>query len=54
MTQHIVVLLIMDMESAKYGVNGPKKIVCFWRILIKKSDQKYQKITLKTYRTKLY
>ena len=25
MTQHVVVLLIMDMESAKSDVNGPKK-----------------------------
>ena len=35
MTQHVVVLLIMDMESAKSDVNGPKKKVRFWRILIK-------------------
>ena len=44
MTQHIVVLLIMDMESAKSDVNGPKEKVHFWRILIKKL-QKHQKIT---------
>ena len=25
MTQHVVVLLIMDIESAKSDVNGPKK-----------------------------
>ena len=25
MTQYVVVLLIMDMESAKSDVNGPKK-----------------------------
>jgi hypothetical protein len=35
MTQHVVVLLIMDMESAKSDVNGPKKKVRFWRILLK-------------------
>ena len=29
MTQHVVVLLIMDIESAKSDVNGPKKKVCF-------------------------
>ena len=53
MTQHVVVLLIMDMESAKFDVNGPKKKVRFWRILIKKW-QKNQKITLKMFRPKLY
>ena len=36
MTQHVVVWLIMDMESAKSDVNGPKKKVCSWRILIKR------------------
>ena len=35
MTQHVVVLLIMDIESAKSDVNDPKKKVCFWRILMK-------------------
>jgi hypothetical protein len=35
MTQHVVVLLILDIESAKSDVNGPKKKVCFWRILMK-------------------
>jgi hypothetical protein len=34
MTQYIFLLLIMDMESAKSDVNGPKKKVRFWRILI--------------------
>ena len=42
MTQHVVVLLIMDMESAKSDVNGTKKKVCFWRIFIK-MRQKQQK-----------
>jgi hypothetical protein len=35
MTQHVVALLIMDMESAKSDVNGQKKKVRFWRILLK-------------------
>ena len=34
MTQHGVVLLIMDIESEKSDVNGPKKKVCLWHILI--------------------
>ena len=38
MTQHVVVLLIMDMESAKSDVNDPKKKVRFWRILIKRDE----------------
>ena len=29
MTQHVVVLLIMDMESAKSDVNVPKKKYAF-------------------------
>ena len=52
MTQHVVVLLIMDMESAKSDVNGKKKKVHFLRILIKKW-QKHQKKNLKMYRLKL-
>ena len=43
MTQHVVVLLIMDIESAKSDVNGPKKKVCFWRILMKKRDKNSKK-----------
>ena len=39
MTQHVVVFLIMDMESAKPDVNGPKKKVRFWRNLIKKGTK---------------
>ena len=35
MTQHDVVLLIMDMESAKSNVNGPKKKVRLWLIFNK-------------------
>ena len=35
MTQRVVVLLIIDTESAKSDVNGPKKEVRFWRTLIK-------------------
>ena len=31
MTQNVVVLLIMDKESAKYDVNGPKKKYAFGR-----------------------
>ena len=46
MTQHVVVLLIIDMESPKSEVNGPKKKVSFWRILTKKW-QKNQTKTLK-------
>ena len=44
MTQHVVVLLNMDMESAKYDVNGPKKELRFWRISIKKKKKKSKKI----------
>ena len=41
MTQHVVVLLIMDMESAKSDVNGPKKKYVFGAFYLKKkSDQK--------------
>ena len=43
MTQHVVVLLIMDMESAKSDANGPKKKIQFWRILIKKKHDKNRK-----------
>ena len=32
MTKHVVVLLIMDMESTKSDVNGQKKKLRFWRI----------------------
>ena len=46
MTQHVVVLLIMDIESAKSDVNGPKKKACFWRILMK-MRQEQQKICFK-------
>ena len=46
MTPHAVVLLIMDMESAKADVNGPEKKVHFWRILIT-NLQKHQKLFLK-------
>ena len=35
MTQHIVVLLIMDMRSAKSDVNGPKKKYAFDLFFIK-------------------
>ena len=36
MTQHVVVLLIIDMESAKSDVNDPMKKIRFWRIKQKK------------------
>jgi hypothetical protein len=39
MTQHVVVLLIMDMKSAKFDVHGPKKKVRFWRIFNKKKSR---------------
>ena len=55
MTQHVVVLLIMDMESPKSDVNGPKKKVHFRRILMfTKSDKNTKKKTLRTYRPKCY
>ena len=54
MTQHVIVLLIMDMESAKSDVNGPKKKVRFLRILIKKKATQKTKTTLKTNQPKLY
>ena len=54
MTQHVIVVLIIDMESAKSDVNGPKKKVRFWRILIKNVTKQREKIGLKTYRPKLY
>ena len=44
MTQHIVVLMIIDMESAKSDVNGSKKKVHFWRILTKKVTNTPKKI----------
>ena len=43
MTQDAVVLLIMNMGSANSDVNGQKKKVHFWRILIKKSDKNTMK-----------
>ena len=46
MTTHVVVLLIMYMESAKSDVIGPKQKVRFWRISIK-TWQEQQKIGLK-------
>ena len=51
MTQHVVVWLIMDMESTKSDVNGPKKRnKGLWRTLIKlkKNEKKHHKITCKT------
>ena len=36
MTQHVVVLLIMDREAAKSDVNGGKKKMCFLLLCIKK------------------
>ena len=53
MTQHVVVLLIMDMESAKSDVNGAKKILCFWQLWIKKW-QKPKNYVSKSYRPNLY
>ena len=53
MTQHVVVLLIMGIESAKSDVYGPKKKVCFWCILMK-NVTRTAKTCLKTYRPKLY
>ena len=35
MTQHVVVLLIMDMESAKSDVNGQMTKICFWYFVLK-------------------
>ena len=49
MTKYGVILVIMAMASAKSDVNGPKKEVCFWHILMK-SEKKY----LKTYRLQFY
>ena len=43
----------MDMESAKSDVNGPKKKVYVWHILLN-SEKNTKKITLKTWRPKLY
>ena len=48
MIQHVVVVLIMDMESAMCDVNGLKKKIRFWLILIfKKSDKNSKKNNLK-------
>ena len=44
MTKYGVILAIMDMASAKSDVNGPKKKVCFWRILIKKWQKHKKKV----------
>ena len=35
-TTYGVILAIMDIASAKSDVNGPKKKVCLWRIVMKK------------------
>ena len=35
-TTYSVILAIMDIASAKSDVNGPKKKVCLWRIIMKK------------------
>ena len=53
MTQHVAVLLIIDMDSAKSDVNGPKKkyVLAYFN---KKVTKKTTKKTLKTYRPKLY
>ena len=53
MTQHVVVLLIIDIESAKSDVNGPKKKIYFWRILMK-NVTRTAKNMFQTYRPKLY
>ena len=52
MTQHGVVLLIMDMESAKSDVNGQKKKVRFWRIFYK-NGTKTAKNRLKNIKTQI-
>ena len=52
MTKYGVILAIKDMASAKSDVNGPKKKVCFWRILMKRDET--PKNRLITYRPKLY
>ena len=54
MTKYSVILAIMDMASAKSDVNGRKKKVCFWRILIKKKGQKHTKKFCKKHRRNLY
>ena len=53
MTQHVAVLLIIDMDSAKSDVNGPKKkyVLAYFNKKVKKKNNKK---TLKTYRPKLY
>ena len=38
----------MDMESTKSGLNGPKKKVRFWRILIKKKSRLRETSNLST------
>jgi hypothetical protein len=43
MTQHVVVLLIMDMESAKSDVNGPKIKIHFLAHFNKKNMTKTAK-----------
>ena len=53
MTRHVVVLLIIDMESAKSDVNGRKTKMCFLLLCIKKW-QKPKKYVSKTYRPNLY
>ena len=53
MTQHVVFLLIIDIESAKSDVNGPKKKRCFWGILMKNMTRTAKNM-FKTYRFKLY
>ena len=53
MTKNCVVLAIMDMVSSKSDVNGARKIVCFWRLWIKKW-QKPKNYVSKTYRPNLY
>ena len=53
MTQHVVFLLIMDMESAKSDVNGRKKKMCFLLLCIKKW-QKPPKNVSKPYRPNSY
>ena len=53
MTRHVVVVLIMDMESAKSDVNGRKTKMCFLPLCIKKG-QKPKKYVSKTYRPNLY
>ena len=44
----------MDMESTKSDVGGPKKKVCFWRILIKKKRRRRKNQLKKSIDPKLY